>query len=212
LSMPPSPSLAEETQRSMFIVDQPLILASASPRRRRFLEELGLKFGVCPAEIDETPQPAEKPADYVVRLAREKAFQIGAIHQSAWVVSADTTVVVDDMILGKPDSEEQSVGMLMKLSGREHSVYTGYCLHCAEQAVVVAECCRTRVRFSAFTEDLAHAYARTGEAYDKAGGYGIQGKGGLLVQAIEGSYSNVVGLPLAEIISLLLQHRVIRVR
>jgi len=210
--MTSSSSLAEETVRFMFIADQPLILASASPRRRRFLEELGLKFGVCPAEIDETPQQAEKPADYVVRLAREKAFQIGAIHQSAWVLSADTTVVVDDTILGKPDSEDHSVAMLMKLSGREHSVYTGYCIHCGEQTAVVADCCRTRVRFSAFTEDLARAYARTGETFDKAGGYGIQGKGGLLVQAIEGSYSNVVGLPLAEIISLLLQYRVIRVK
>lgn len=196
----------------MFATLKPLILASASPRRKAFLTELGLCFTVCPAELAETAHHREQPEAYVCRIAREKAEQIGNRFVSSWIVAADTAVVLDRQTLGKPGSAEEAVEMLLRLAGREHVVYTGYALFCKQTAMVVVDSVATRVRFSAFDEARARAYVRTGESFDKAGGYGIQGKGGMLVAAIDGSYSNVVGLPLAEIVALLTAHGVIAER
>ncbi len=186
-----------------------LVLASESPRRKRFLHELGLSFIVCPAEIDELPAAGEGADEYVLRMARQKAEQAGLKYPSAWILSADTIVTIDNELLGKPSSPEEAVAMLMRLSGRTHEVQTGYCLMSRIEETCILDSRKTAVRFAPFAEDLARAYVLTGEPMDKAGSYGIQGRGGLLVEAVNGSYSNVVGLPMAEIILLLQKKGVI---
>ena len=184
-----------------------LILASGSPRRRDFLAELGLVFEVRVTDIDETPQSGERPADFVARLAQEKAQ--GVDIPEAWVLAADTAVVVDGEILGKPSDEEEACAMLMRLSGRWHEVWTGFslCRQATGELCTKAVC--TKVRFLPLTPELCRAYVRTGEPLDKAGAYGIQGKGCFLVPEISGSYTNVVGLPMAEVLEALLHHKVI---
>ena len=196
----------------MFETIKPLVLASASPRRNRFFAELGLEFSSCPAELDESLFPDEKPSDYVKRITRAKARQVAGQFSSSWVVSADTIVVLDDTVLGKPADIEEALTLLMLLSGKIHRVTTAYCLMNLDKDICEIESVSTLVRFTSFDEKLARAYACTGEPLDKAGAYGIQGKGGLLVASIEGSYTNVVGLPLTEVISLLLRYNIIAVK
>lgn len=175
-----------------------LILASASPRRQELLQQIGVSFVVQPADIDETPLPGETPLDYVARLARSKAAHVAG-EQSGVVLAADTTVVGQQQILGKPESREHGEHMLRKLSGSWHEVSTGIALVVSgSEPVLMHDVVTTRVRFRDLSDDEIHAYLDTGEGVDKAGGYGIQGKGAVLVERIEGSYSNVVGLPLAE--------------
>ena len=195
------------SRQNCFITLEKLILASASPRRADFFHELGLKFTVRAAEIDEATRPDEPPAAFVQRLAREKARKIAEENQGAWIVGADTVVVLDNKILGKPDSSGQAKEMLRQLSGRRHDVWTGFAL-CGpgkeiSQAVV------TRVYFRRLSGELIRSYVMTGEPLDKAGSYGIQGQGAFLVDKIEGSYSNVVGLPLAQLVSRLLELKII---
>ncbi|SFG76890.1 Maf family protein [Neptunomonas qingdaonensis] len=183
-----------------------LILASASPRRKELLAQIGVVFKQCSVDIDESVLPGERPEDYVRRLACEKSqagFQRNPLpnSQQSAVLGADTTVVVDGVILGKPDSEEQAVEMLQQLSGRTHQVMTGIALTgngYANSQVVV-----THVTFKALDVAQCRRYWQTGEPCDKAGGYGIQGYAAVFVGKIEGSYSNVVGLPLAETAELL---------
>ena len=190
-----------------FRTQEQLILASGSPRRRDFLAELGLVFKVRVTDIDETPQPGEQPADFVARLSREKAQ---AVEQpGAWVLAADTAVVVDGEILGKPGDEGEACAMLMRLSGRWHEVWTGFSLCRQATAELCTKTVCTRVRFLTLTPELCRAYTRTGEPLDKAGAYGIQGKGCFLVPEISGSYTNVVGLPMTEVLDALLHYKVI---
>lgn len=174
-----------------------LVLASASPRRRELLEQIGVAFTVSVADIDETPRTGEAPADYVARMAREKAAAVaGAVSPGSAVLAADTTVVIDDDVLGKPRDHLDGLAMLARLSGRTHEVLTAVCL-CddgGQEEVLVT----TRVTFATLDRALCEAYLATGEPRDKAGAYGIQGLGAVLVESIEGSYSNVVGLPLAQ--------------
>ena len=178
-----------------FRTQERLILASGSPRRRDFLAELGIVFEVLAKDIDETPLSGEEPIDFVARLAREKAL---AVEQpGAWVLAADTVVVVDGEILGKPSDEEEACAMLMRLSGRWHEVWTGFSLCRQATGELSTKTVCTRVRFLELTPELCRAYVRTGEPLDKAGAYGIQGKGCFLVPEISGSYTNVVGLPMA---------------
>ena len=184
-----------------------LILASASPRRQELLTQLGVHFAVDPADIDETAQPGEAAQDYVVRMAREKAAAVRSRRGSGeLVLAADTTVVIDDDILGKPADHFSGLGMLARLSGRTHHVITAVCLAHADGYVGFAV--ETRVTFVNLTRELCESYLATDEPWDKAGSYGIQGLGGALVRGIEGSYSNVVGLPLAETRELLAVHGV----
>lgn len=178
-----------------------LILASASPRRRELLSQIGARFRSCPVDIDETPLKGESAQAYVERLALEKARACQQRCPDAVILGSDTSVVVDELILGKPVDEEDAVRMLMKLSGREHHVMTAV-------AVVDAECQQvetvtTRVRFATLDEARCRAYWYTGEPCDKAGAYGIQGLGAVLVEAIDGSYSSVVGLPLKQVADML---------
>jgi septum formation protein len=185
----------------------PLILASASPRRRELLEQLGVAYDCRPADIDETPQAGEKPADYVQRMAREKARSIAPGGESGSVVlAADTTVVLDDDVMGKPRDHFHGLAMLARLSGRSHSVLTAVCL--LGPRGEDCELVETRVEFQQLSREVCEAYLATDEPWDKAGGYAIQGLGGAFVRAIHGSYSNVVGLPLAETWQLLAAHGV----
>lgn len=184
-----------------------LILASGSPRRRDFLAELGIAFEVRVTDIDETPLSGEQPVDFVARLAREKAQAVDL--PGAWVLAADTVVAVDGEILGKPGDAEEASAMLMRLSGRWHEVWTGFSLCRQATGELYTQTVRTRVRFLELTPELCRAYVRTGEPLDKAGAYGIQGKGCFLVSEISGSYTNVVGLPMAEVLEALLHHKVI---
>lgn len=179
----------------------PLYLASTSPRRRELLSQIGLAFHVLKVDIDESTRPGEGPAEYVSRLAREKAAAGLAQAGEGVVVAADTSVVLDDAILGKPASLEEAMAMWSRLSGREHRVLTGVAV--ADAARIEVQVVATRVRFRALREPELRAYWNSGEPRDKAGGYGIQGLGAVFVTGIDGSYSNVVGLPLAETAAML---------
>jgi septum formation protein len=179
----------------------PLFLASTSPRRRELLQQIGLAFSVLKVDVDESLREGERPADYVVRLAREKAEAGLSQVDGGVVVAADTTVVIGDEVLGKPASEVEAFAMWQCLSGRMHQVLTGVAVGDARciDAVMVS----TQVHFRAISQAEMEAYWRSGEPRDKAGGYAIQGLGAIFVDAIEGSYSNVVGLPLSETAAVL---------
>lgn len=181
-------------------LDPVLCLASASPRRRDLLASIGVAFNVRPVEIDETPQRDEAPATYVIRLAREKA-RAGAGISSLPVLGADTAVVRDGVILGKPESREHAAAMLRSLSGRDHEVLTAVAV--SGPAGLLEACVATRVVMREIGNNEIAAYWSTGEPVDKAGGYAIQGLAAVFVKRIEGSYSAVVGLPLFETAALL---------
>lgn len=177
-----------------------LVLASGSPRRRDFLSQLGLTFTVSAADIDETPRPGEEAGPYVLRLAREKAAVVASRSPGAWVLAADTTVALGTELLGKPRDSAEARAMLGRLSGKTHDVHTGVALagrH--EEALVV----RTRVTFRELSAAEIAWYVGTGEPVDRAGAYAIQGQGGFLVASVDGSPTNVVGLPLGETLALL---------
>ncbi len=171
------------------------VLASASPRRAELLAAAGFTFTVAHADIDETPLAAE-PADlYVRRLAEAKARAVADRYPGCVVLGADTTVVVDGDILGKPVDAADAVAMLRRLQGRAHEVLTGVALVAGDHVRV--ELATTRVWFALMTDHEIAAYVATGEPMDKAGAYGIQGRAACYVTRIDGSYSNVVGLPVA---------------
>ena len=198
-----------QKQQGGFVTRQKLILASSSPRRARFFRDLGLDFEVRSAEIDESLREDESPAAFVQRLAGEKAEVISERNPAAWVVGADTSVVLGGQILGKPDSQADACRMLQMLSGSWHEVWTGFAIHHHETGIDVRKAVLTRVLFRELTPDLIRSYVLTGEPMDKAGSYGIQGKGGFLVSKIEGSCSNVIGLPLGEVVEEMLKLHVI---
>lgn len=179
-----------------------LVLASASPRRRHLLEQLGLRFDVDPAHVDESALPDEAPAAHVERLALEKARSVAARRPEAIVLGGDTVVVLDGVVLGKPGTPAEAAAMLLSLAGREHRVETGVALVAPDgreaTAVVGAD-----VRFRPFDRAWAEAYVATEEPLDKAGAYGIQGHGAVLVDSIRGDYFAVMGLPVARVVALL---------
>jgi septum formation protein len=172
-----------------------LVLASSSPRRAEILRAVGWTFETSPADVDESLRAGERADDYVRRLAREKAEAVAASRLFGLVLGADTTVVVEGDILGKPRDEEDARRMLRRLSGRWHEVLTGVALVRAETGRAVVGLERTRVRFAETTEEEIEWHVRTGELLDKAGAYAIQGRAALFIEAIEGDYWNVVGLP-----------------
>ncbi len=178
-----------------------IILASRSPRRSELLAAAGIAFDVLAADVDETPRPGEPPAAYVERLAIEKARAVFALRPLARVLGADTTVTIDGEILGKPADADEAFRMLRKLSGRAHEVHTGVALVSA--AGVTSAVDTTRVWFDAMTDEDISWYVATGEPMDRAGAYAIQGRAGRFIPRIEGSYSNVVGLPVAMVSSIL---------
>lgn len=190
-----------------------LVLASASPRRRELLMQAGFSFQVHPAHIPEEPKPGEDPIAYVVRLAREKAAAVFAQVAKAAaseeqvsapphvILGADTTVVVDHQILGKPEDTADAARMLRLLSGRTHRVITGVAVITAARTEVAAEV--TAVKFLTLSDEEIAAYIATGEPMDKAGAYAIQGRAARWIPRIEGDYFNVVGLPLALVSTML---------
>lgn len=178
-----------------------LILASASPRRKELLEQLKLKITVAPVDLDETPDPDENPLVYVKRLAAEKsALCLVMTNTLLPILAADTAVVLDGNIMGKPVDKEDAISMLSRLSGRVHQVLTAVSLRGKEHWEAVSI---TEVTFRTITEAEMLAYWDSGEPVDKAGSYAIQGLGGIFVKSINGSYSGVVGLPLFETAQLL---------
>jgi len=178
-----------------------LILASRSPRRSELLNAAGISFEVLAADIDETPHPNEAPDAYVERLAIEKARAVAAMRPGARVLGADTTVTIDGEILGKPVDEADAMRMLRLLSGRPHEVHTGVALVSAGGVRSAVD--TTRVWFSSMTDEDISWYVATGEPIDRAGAYAIQGFASRFIPRIEGSYSNVVGLPVALVSSIL---------
>lgn len=179
-----------------------LFLASGSPRRRELLAQIGVPFSTLTAPIDETPQPGEQPRAYVCRLASSKAAAGQALApEGAVVLGADTAVILDERILGKPVDGQDARAMLGALSGRTHQVLTAVAVCDAGAAEVI--CVSSQVRFRHLAAREIEAYWASGEPADKAGSYAIQGLGAVFVEAIEGSYSGVVGLPLCETAALL---------
>jgi len=186
-----------------------LILASKSPRRSELLEQAGLTFSVIPSALDESTVTVSIPESYVISLAESKAFDISQKHPAAWIIGADTIVLIDRKILGKPASINEAHDMLQRLSGRTHQVLTGYCICCKKKNRVFSETVKTDVRFKKLTAAEIKWYIQTGEPFDKAGAYAIQGMGTFLVKSINGSYTNVVGLPVCEVIEFLIKEEVI---
>jgi len=180
-----------------------LILASRSPRRAELLTAAGITFDVLAADVDETPLPDEPPTAYVERLAIEKARAVFALRPDATVLGADTTVTVDGQILGKPVDVDDAVRMLRLLSGRPHEVHTGVAV--VSRRSVRSALDTSRVWFEAMTDEDISWYVATGEPMDRAGAYAIQGLASRFIPRIEGSYSNVVGLPVALVSSILKQ-------
>ncbi len=179
----------------------PLVLASASPRRREMLTGLGLQFRVEAAEADERVLAGESAEAFVLRVARDKAMIVAQRNPGTWVLAADTAVVLAGEILGKPADDEEAISMLHRLAGREHEVWSGFCLERTGDETPTCRAVKTEVRFTDLSEAVIRAYVRTGDPLDKAGAYGIQSLAGFMVQEIRGSYSNVVGLPLAEVVA-----------
>ncbi len=181
----------------------PLILASASPRRQEILGSAGIEFEVIPSQVEEKFLGGESPEEHVTRLAREKAMDIAGKNRDRWVLAADTIVVIDGKVLGKPRDRQEAEEMLRTLSQREHRVITGYCLLQSSSRKSGEGRVITRVRFKALSLEEIRWYLDTGEPFDKAGGYAIQGKAAFMVKEIKGSYTNVVGLPLTEVVEAL---------
>ena len=189
--------------------DPRLILASKSPRRRYLLKQAGLTFTVIPGNFDESTVPMSSPPEYVRKLAEAKAIDIARQYPSSWVIGADTMVSIGDRILGKPVSDSDARDMLQRLSNRIHQVYTGYCICRRSENRLYSDTVKTDVRLKALTADEIAWYIQTREPFDKAGAYAIQGLGTFLVKSINGSYTNVVGLPICEVIEFLIRERVI---
>lgn len=189
-----------------------LILASASPRRKSLLQDLGLDFEVIEARVEEKPAAGELPGDFVMRAAGDKAAAVSRENVGSWVLGADTVVVHGGRILGKPGGAGEALEILQTLAGHSHLVHTGFCLMNGKEKVSVCRIVTTEVHFYPFSKDIAAAYVATGEPLDKAGAYGIQGSGGFLVEKINGSYTNVVGLPLVEVVDELLRYDVVEPR
>lgn len=174
-----------------------IILASASPRRKELLSTAGLEFTVEVADVEEAIDENATPDGVVMSLALQKAQAVAQADPTATVIGADTVVVLDGEILGKPENEQNAIEMLTALSGRSHTVYTGVAIINGEK--VKNFCEATQVEFFPLTEDEIRSYVATGEPMDKAGAYGIQGKGCVLVRKIDGDYFNVVGLPVSRV-------------
>lgn len=180
-----------------------LILASASPRRRELLQQAGVAFTVVPSQITEEQLAGEAPEIYALRLACEKALEVAQRHPGVWVLGADTIVEIDNQVLGKPQDEADGGRMLEMLSGRTHRVITAFALVNENGHLRMNQAITSTVTFKPLANEQIRAYLATGEPFDKAGAYAIQGLGAALVEHVEGSYTNIVGLPLDEVLAAL---------
>lgn len=179
------------------------ILASASPRRRELLGLIGLDFEVRPSHVPEVREDGEAPDKYVARLSRDKAHALASEHPSRWVIAADTTVVLGDELLEKPVDAADAARMLARIAGQTHVVYTGVTLEHAESAWRDTRVTESAVRMAPLSPQEIQWYVDSGEPFDKAGAYAVQGRGSMFIESIHGSHSNVVGLPLATLYSML---------
>ena len=189
--------------------DPGLILASQSPRRRYLLTQAGLEFSVIPSRFDESTVKLSSPEAYVRNLAEKKAADVSGQYPASWVIGAATIVFIDATILGKPGSPSEARAMLKRLNGRTHQVLTGYCICRHNTGSFFSDTVRTDVCFKKLTDREIDWYLDSDEPYDKAGAYGIQGIGSFLVKRINGSYTNVVGLPVCEVMDFLISEKVI---
>ncbi|MGE4095569.1 MAG: nucleoside triphosphate pyrophosphatase [Candidatus Binatia bacterium] len=180
-----------------------LILASASPRRRELLETARVLFSIIPSNASEEPLPDEAPAAYALRVAREKAKAIAQQNPDHWILGADTIVVVNNEILGKPKDPADARRMLRLLSGQTHQVMTAFALIDEEGREYASQVVTSTVTFKPLTDSRIESYLATREPFDKAGAYAIQGQGAVLVERVEGSYTNIVGLPIDEVLVVL---------
>lgn len=186
-----------------------LILASKSARRRYLLGQAGLHFSVIPSQVDESSIAVSSPELYAKQLAEAKAMDVAQNHPESWVIGADTIVLIDGLILGKPESKQHAVEMLNRLSGQTHQVITGYCICRKSSGKCIIDSVKTDVTFKTLSDREIEWYTHTSEPFDKAGAYAIQGFGTFLVKSIHGSYSNVVGLPVCEVIEHLIREGVV---
>jgi septum formation protein len=183
-----------------------IILASASPRRKEILENANVKFDVVKSTIDEVILDQELPSQVVMRLAFEKCMDIASKNENDLVIGADTIVVLDDIILGKPKDKEDATSMIKKLSGKTHQVITGISLVNLNVNKKIIDYVVSNVKFKDLSEEDIKDYIQTNESLDKAGAYGIQGYGAILVEEIQGDYFNIVGLPISRLSDLLKKH------
>ena len=179
------------------------ILASASPRRRELLASIGLEFDVKPSNVPEVRQDGEAPEEYVARLSRDKANALAAQHPNDWIIAADTTVLLGDELLEKPVDAQDAARMLATIAGKTHIVYTGVTLENASRGYRDTRVAKSEVRMLPLDAREIEWYVRTGEPLDKAGAYAVQGIGAMFIDSIHGSYTNVVGLPLATLFQML---------
>jgi len=187
----------------MVVTSGRFILASASPRRIELLKLLGLRFEIMPSHVEEAFMKGETPREHVLRLSEEKAEKASAKHPDAWVMGADTIVLINGEVLGKPRTPEEAREMLYKLSGRLHTVYTGFTVTKKSTGYIISNAVESSVRFREIPEDEIAWYIQSEEPYDKAGGYAVQGMGAFFIKEIQGSYTNVMGLPLCEVVDVL---------
>jgi septum formation protein len=181
----------------------PLILASASPRRQELLRFVGLKFKTIPAHLNEDYIEGESPREHVKRLSQDKAIVIAKKYPNAVVLGADTIVVINKSILGKPENKYQARKTLRKLSGHEHKVFTGFTIVHVASKIKQTKVIQSAVKFKTISAAELEWYIACDEPYDKAGGYAVQGRGAYFIQSIRGSYTNVIGLPLCEVLETL---------
>jgi septum formation protein len=179
------------------------ILASSSPRRRELLASIGIDFEVIPSDVPEIHAEGEAPEEYVARLSRDKAQRIATQHPSRWVIAADTTVLLGDQLLEKPADRIDAERMLATIAGKTHVVYTGVTLQNVERDYRETRVAESEVRMLPLSGEEIAWYVRTGEPLDKAGAYAVQGVGAMFIDSIHGSYTNVVGLPLATLFLML---------
>jgi septum formation protein len=186
-----------------------LILASASPRRRDLLKIAGLTFHIVPSGIHEDDYPFSDPKSYAMVLAEAKAVDVSDRYPESWIIGADSIVAIDGDVLEKPTSISEARQMIQMLSGHTHEVHTAYAIACKQKSHLFSDIVSTAVLFKSLTEKEIEWYIHTPEPYDKAGGYAIQGLGSFMVKHIHGSYTNVVGLPVCEVIDYLFKQGVI---
>ena len=182
-----------------------IILASASPRRTELMSLAGIEFSVVPADINEAVLPGENPSEHVMRLSREKADVVAGTTNGRFFIGADTVVVLDDRIMGKPADEAEAFQMLSALSGRNHEVITGFSVFDKVSGIHLSRCVRTEVTFKELSEGEIRSYIATGCPMDKAGAYAMQGGAVHFIRSISGSYTNVIGLPMTELYETLCQ-------
>jgi septum formation protein len=191
------------------ILSRRLILASASPRRAELLKFMALDFEIIPSHVDESANKSESPQDHVLRLSRIKAQTVADRYPETCVLGADTIVVIDEEILGKPANRYDAEQILQKLRGRVHEVYTGFTLINKGTGALISQTVRSLVTVRNISNDEIAWYVSTPEPYDKAGAYAVQGLGAFFIKEIHGSYTNVMGLPLCEVVDVLKKEKIL---